>query len=121
MFDSIGRMTALIERRNPAKAVITIITDGAENASTEITGEGARAALDRLKSKGHQVVFLGADFEAFKQAGGVGVSAGMAMHMASGTFAAAKDAIAGRTKAFAATGKAFHPFTGEERKKAKPN
>ena len=58
LFDSIGRTTARIVRRNPAKAVITIITDGAENASTEITGEGARAALDRLKSKGHQVVFF---------------------------------------------------------------
>ena len=86
-----------------------------------MTGEGARAALERLKSKGHQVVFLGADFDAFKQAGGVGVSASMAMHMASGSFTAAQHAIAGRTKAFAATGKAFDPFTDEERKKAKPN
>ena len=65
LFDAIGRLTALVEQRNPDKAVITIITDGEENASTEMTREGARAALERLKSKGHQVVFLGADFNAF--------------------------------------------------------
>ena len=50
------KLTALVEQRNPDKAVITIITDG-EDASTEVTLEGARAALERLKSKGHQVVF----------------------------------------------------------------
>ena len=121
LLDAIGRLAALVEQRNPDKAVITIITDGEENASTEMTREGARAALERLTSKGHQVVFLGADFNAFKQAGSVGVSASTTMHMASGSYTAAQHAIAGRTKAFASTGKAFDPFTNEERKKAKPN
>ena len=121
LLDAIGRLTALVEQRNPDKAVITIITDGEENASTEMTLEGARAALERLKSKGHQVVFLGADFNAFKQAGGVGVGATTTMQMASGSYNVAQHAIAARTKAFAATGKAFDPFTHEERKRAKPN
>ncbi len=121
LLDAIGRLTSLVEQRNPDKAVITIITDGEENASTEVTREGARAALERLKSKGHQVVFLGADFNAFKQAGGVGVGATTTMQMASGSFTAAQHALAGRTKAFAATGKTFDPFTDEERQKAKPN
>ena len=121
LLDAIGRLTALVEQRNPDKAVITIITDGEENASTEMTLEGARAALERLKSKGHQVVFLGADFNAFKQAGGLGVGATTTMQMASGSYNVAQHAIAARTKAFAATGKTFDPFTDEERRKAKPN
>jgi uncharacterized protein YegL len=115
LLDAIGRLTALVEQRNPDKAVITILTDGEENASTEMTREGARAALERLK-----LVFLGADFNAFKQAGGVGVGATTTMQMASGSYNVAQHAIAARTKAFAATGKAFDPFTDEERKNAKP-
>ena len=121
LLDAIGRLTALVEQRNPDKAVITIITDGEENASTEMTREGARAALERLKSKGHQVVFLGADFDAFKQAGGVGVGATTTMQMASGSYHSGSARHRRRTKAFAATGKTFDPFTDEERKKAKPN
>ena len=118
LLDAIGRLTALVEQRNPDKAVITIITDGEENASTEITHEGAKAALDRLKSKGHQIVFLGADFDAFKQAGYVGVSGTATMNMASGNYAAAQDAVSRRTQAYAATGTTFEAFTEEERKKA---
>ena len=69
LLDAIGRLTALVEQRNPDKAVITIITDGEENASTEMTREGARAALERLTSKGHQVVSLGCRLQRL-QAGG---------------------------------------------------
>jgi hypothetical protein len=47
----------------------------------------------------------------FEQAGSVGLGAAATMHMASGSCGAAQDAIAGRTKVYAATGKSFDPFT----------
>lgn len=75
LYDAIGRMVALAEQDNPKKAVLVIMTDGEENASREVTKAGAKAALDRARAKGWEVVFLGADFARFSDAGAMGVTA----------------------------------------------
>lgn len=79
LFDAIGRLVAIAEADAPDKAVIVIMTDGHENASREMTREGAKAALDRAAAKGWEVVFLGADFARFDDAEAVGVAAAKSM------------------------------------------
>jgi hypothetical protein len=72
-FDANDGVT-LAEKDNPRKAVIVIMTDGEENSSEEMTKASAKAALDRVRKKGWEVVFLGAEFSKFDDAEGVGQS-----------------------------------------------
>ena len=84
LFDAIGRMVSLAEADKPEKAVIVIMTDGHENSSKEITRDGAKAALDRAKANGWEVVFLGAEFASFGDADAVGMSASKTMAVGQG-------------------------------------
>lgn len=81
LFDAIARMIALAEADNPQRAIIVIMTDGAENASQEVTRDGVKAALERVRAKGWEVVFLGAEFAKFSDADAIGVGAGQQMAM----------------------------------------
>ena len=72
LFDAIGQIVSLAEKDAPEKAVIVVMTDGRENSSRELTKEGAKAALDRVRKKGWEVVFLGAEFAAFDDAEALG-------------------------------------------------
>lgn len=81
LFDAIARTVALAEADNPERAIVVVMTDGAENASQEVTRDGVKAALDRAKGRGWEVVFLGAEFAKFSDAEGVGVGAGQTMAM----------------------------------------
>ena len=73
LFDAIGRLVSMAESDGPEKAVLVIMTDGIENASREITAAGAKAALDRARARGWEIVFLGAEFANFTDAHRVGV------------------------------------------------
>lgn len=79
LYDAIGRVVALAEKDNPQKAVIVIMTDGEENSSREVTQAGAKAALDRARAHGWEVVFLGAEFAKFTDAQHVGVASSQTM------------------------------------------
>ena len=72
LFDAIGQIVSLAEKDAPEKAVIVVMTDGRENSSRELTKEGAKAALDRARQKGWEVVFLGAEFASFDDAESLG-------------------------------------------------
>ena len=64
------RLSALADVDRPARAIIAIITDGAENASREFT---KAMIVDRIAAKrkdGWQFVFLSADLEAINEAVG---------------------------------------------------
>ena len=61
--DATGRLVAMAETGSYDKVAIIIMTDGMENASREYTVDAARAALDRCRKRGWQVVFLGANFD----------------------------------------------------------
>ena len=67
------RLSALADVDRPARAIIAIITDGAENASREFT---KAMIVDRIAAKrkdGWQFVFLSADLEAINEAVDLGV------------------------------------------------
>lgn len=115
LFDAIGRMIAMAEADAPEKAVIVIMTDGHENASREITREGARAALDRARGHGWEVVFLGADFGQFDDADAVGVVAGKQMGLHQGTMAESMNRLAKQSRAYGKGEQGEIEFTDEDR------
>ncbi len=103
LLDALGRLIALAETDNPDKAVIVVMTDGAENASREVTREGIKAALDRVKAKGWETVFLGANFDNISDAAAVGVGPARQMAMAPGTMEASMKRMAEKSRAYAAS------------------
>ena len=119
LFDAISRIVSMAETDAPEKAVLVIMTDGHENASREVTKEGARAALDRARAKGWEVVFLGADFGQFDDADSVGVVAGKQMGLSRGTMATSMDRLAKQSRAYGKGEQAEIEFTEEDRAIAK--
>lgn len=76
MNDAIGRALTKLEEKNPAKAIICILTDGAENASKEYTAAQIKAKITAAEERGWQVVFLAANIDAFAAGGLLGVARG---------------------------------------------
>lgn len=69
------RLAAMDEADRPGLVVVVVVTDGAENASTDVTREAlAKTIKEQQEVYKWQFVFLGADFDAFQQAGQLGVS-----------------------------------------------
>jgi hypothetical protein len=103
LLDALGRIVATAEADNPDKAVIVVMTDGQENDSREVTREGAKAALDRVKAKGWEVVFLGANFDNISDSDAVGVDRMKQMAMAPGSMGASMERMAMKSRAYAAS------------------
>lgn len=121
LLDAMVRIISLAEGDNPDKAVIVVMTDGQENASREVTREGVKAALDRVKTKGWEVVFLGANFDNIADASSVGVGGGKQMAMSVGTMNESMSRLARKSRAYAqsAPGAAPIEFDAEDRIAAK--
>ncbi|MEO0466028.1 MAG: VWA domain-containing protein [Pseudomonadota bacterium] len=115
LFDAIGRLVSLAETDAPEKAVLVIMTDGHENASREITRDGAKAALDRARERGWEVVFLGADFGQFGDAQGVGISSDKTMAMSAGTLSESMDRLAKKSRDYGRGEEAEIVFDEEDR------
>src|ERR1700754_2209972 len=95
------------------------MTDGEENASKEITKAGAKAALDRARAKGWEVVFLGAEFANFSDAEGVGNSASRNMAVTKDQLSDSMNRLAKKSKDFAAGAAPSVEWNDADRKAAK--
>ncbi|MEM1151256.1 MAG: vWA domain-containing protein [Pseudomonadota bacterium] len=115
LFDAIGRTIAMAEEDNPERAVIVIMTDGHENASQEFTRDTARAALDRARGKGWEVIFLGADFGQFNDAEGVGMAQSKVMGMSAGTMQESMQRLATKARDYGTGNEAEVTFNDEDR------
>lgn len=104
LLDAVVRIAALAEARKAEKTVLVIMTDGEENASTEATKDTAKAAITRLQDRGWQVVYLGADFDAFAQAQALGIARGQTIAMSAGHFVRGMVSTASGTATYAMTG-----------------
>lgn len=102
LYDAIGRMVSLAETDKPEKAVIVIMTDGEENSSREMTRASTKAALDRVRAKGWEVVFLGAEFSNFDDAEGVGQSASRNMAVDKSQLSDAMNRLSQKSRSYAA-------------------
>lgn len=104
LYDAIGKVVTLADKENKTRTMIVVMTDGEENSSRELTKDGARATLQRCKDKGWQVVFLGADFDAFSQSGSVGVSVNSTLNMTAGNYSNAMRSMASSRTSYTASG-----------------
>lgn len=118
LLDAMVRLIALAEADNPDKAVLVIMTDGQENASREVTRDGVKAALDRVKAKGWEVVFLGANFDNIADASSVGVEAGQQMAMSAGTMNESMARLAKKSRFYAASASGSAPIVFDEEDRA---
>lgn len=76
MNDAIGRALTKLESKNPRKAIITILTDGAENSSKEYTSAQIKQKIKAAEARGWQVIFLAANIDAFATGGSLGIATG---------------------------------------------
>lgn len=75
-----GRLAAMPEEQRPGLVIFVIVTDGLENSSSEFTRDQIREMIQHQQEKYNwQFTFLGADQDAFAEAGAMGIdSAGVA-------------------------------------------
>lgn len=101
LYDAVGKLVSAAEKEDAKKTVLVVMTDGEENASREYTRDSAKAALARCKTKGWQVVFLGADFDAVAQANTVGVAMANSLNMRAGNYQSVASNLASMSMAYA--------------------
>ena len=122
LFDAIGSVVAKIDaqtRREGAIVTLVVVADGEENCSVLHTKESIRALLDARKERGWLVIYLGADHDAFAQAGSINVAAVNTMAYNKLNTESATTATLRSVKDYAMTGSiAASAFTNEERDKA---
>lgn len=82
LLDAVGKSVKFIDRvhrylpdeHKPEKAVFVITTDGYENASREFTYERVKRLIDKKQKEGWEFLFLGANIDAAKEAGRLGIA-----------------------------------------------
>ena len=119
LYDAIGRIVSLAEKDRPEKAVIVIMTDGEENSSQEMTKTTAKAALDRVRKKGWEVVFLGAEFSNFNDAEGVGQSTSRNMAVSKDQLSDSMRRLSQKSKDYASGAAPTVEWNAEDRAAAK--
>lgn len=94
LLDAVGQSIAHLKNRQqeltdkPATLVM-IVTDGEENSSHEWTGDRIKAAVKDCEAAGWTFLYLGANVDAFAEAGNIGVHAAQTM-----TFAQSSQGVA---------------------------
>lgn len=73
MNDAIGRALTALEAKNPAKAIICILTDGMENASREFDANQVKKLVTAAENRGWRVIYLAANQDAFAVGARMGV------------------------------------------------
>ncbi len=84
LLDAVGKTIVKIESaqahttedERPEKTLVVITTDGMENASREFTKDKVKEMVERMqKNHGWEFIFLGANIDSVKTAGGIGIRA----------------------------------------------
>lgn len=85
LYDAMGM--SLNELRNKVtdedRVLVTIVTDGYENASKEYTGSAIKALVDELKGKGWVFAYIGANQDVEKVASTISITNTMTFHTTS--------------------------------------
>lgn len=116
LFDAIREMTRGMEFVNDEKSVLIIVTDGGENASRSTTKAQAKEMIDRIKAKGWQVLFIGADFDAFSEAASVGVGYVNTVQTTRGNYGVTMAMASQKANIYAEQGAAMNWSDGDRKK-----
>jgi hypothetical protein len=76
LYDAIGRTISNLNGIKPTKAIVCILTDGAENASKQYTQAQVRELITGCEVRGWEVVYLGANQDSFGVGRTLGVKVG---------------------------------------------
>jgi hypothetical protein len=123
LLDAIGTVVADVDRadlRSGERVALTILTDGFENASKEHTRDSVKKLLtDRQDNKNWLVTFLGADVDAFAEAGSIGIHPDKYMRLKKARMLQAFTDVSASQARFAKTGDInAGDFTKDERDNA---
>lgn len=81
LLDAVYKAVSAVKSRiGAAKCTVMIITDGEENSSREVTLGPVKALIESMTAKGWTFVFLGANQDAFAEAGGMSIASGSTMN-----------------------------------------
>jgi hypothetical protein len=111
-------MKAKDTHNRSARVVITILTDGFENASTEFRMTNLNALVKETAGWGWQHVFLGAGIDAYRNAGQAGIVASKTMSFNASDRDMSKrayQAVARKSRAYLDAAEQEILFTGEEK------
>jgi uncharacterized protein YegL len=115
------RLAALPESERPGKVIVLITTDGKENQSREYTREQVNELFTRQQEEyGWQFLYVGANVDAFAEAGGMGIHADSTLSYAAtrrGTTMSYAAASASSSR-YASGQSVTTAFTDEEREEA---
>lgn len=118
---SVGeRLAAMPEDERPGRVIVLITTDGKENASREWTRRRVRELVEQQRDYGWQFSYIGANVDAFEEAGALGIPKMSSMNFSydsHGTQAAFGSASSAAIR-YARGQSAGIAFTDEERKEA---
>lgn len=119
---SVGeRIAALPENGRPGKVIVLITTDGEENRSRKYTREQVKGLFTRQQEEyGWQFIYVGANVDAFAEAGGIGIRTDSTLEYAAtrkGTTSSYAAASASSSR-YASGQSATTAFTDEEREEA---
>lgn len=118
LYDAIREMTRGMDFINDEKSVLIIVTDGGENASKNTTKHQAKELLDKVKAKGWQVLFIGADFDAFNEAANIGTQYAQTINTTMGNYRGTMAMAAGKSTLYTTQG-AEMAWSDDDRKKAR--
>lgn len=79
LYDAMGISLTKLEKQTAEgdQVLVTVITDGLENASREYSGHAVKELVDRLKAKGWTFVFMGANMDSAEVARGMSIENSM--------------------------------------------
>ena len=82
LYDAMGMSITALERKvkEGDKVLVTVITDGLENASREYSGKALKEMVDRLRGKGWTIVYIGANQDAVEVAKELGIENSLNFH-----------------------------------------
>ena len=77
LLDAVGYTIQKIahEKEEGSKVIFIITTDGYENASHEYSYASLKKLIEKKKEEGWEFIFLGANIDSIKTAGGIGIGA----------------------------------------------
>lgn len=101
LYDAMGKLLTTVIDVNPEQGIVVVITDGQENSSREWNAASVSKLMDILKNKKVEFTFIGADFNAFGQAGSVGVSSAYTLNMTKGNYAETFRSLRSKTEVYA--------------------
>lgn len=78
LLDAVGSTLAKSRETHSKKTLVVVITDGMENASHEYKKDAVKAAIEGARKEGWEFIYLGANVDAFAEAGQMGIPAAAA-------------------------------------------